>query len=514
MKRFWLVLLSLGLIAAFSTQAMAVDMKISGEYYAAGMYLDKTTLHKNTSTVPWISSSSNPLGVPSTVNPGPSTAFYYQRLRLNGVFTVSPGLTLVTRADVMERVWGAARSAPAGGMGALQANPNYALSAGTNAENENIAFDLAYLSYVSPIGAFFAGYQIDQVWGTVFGDNSVPTGKLSYAIRLGGWTGAFQMGKISQLNSLMGTAGEQSNPRGQIVSALGGALILANGNNSADADTNFYNLANYYTWKNGEAGLLLRYNRIAGTRAIDLTAVEAVVGAAGYKIPEIRETTINLYIMVPYFKAQLGPVALEGELHHVFGQWKPEVAGYGDTRVDVLNAYLNAQADFGKFYAGGTLAYLSGNDPSSNAVKQGYLDGGFDWNPCLIMWNQERTQRAGSLNGYSVQNTVLSNTTATLDSPMNNAWFFQARGGVRPVEKLDIGMSISYANAVVKPSVDWLYNDYGWEVDLTGTYKVTNNLTYMLGGAYLFTGKFFKANNEANEIQDDYMLLNKLTLTF
>ncbi len=46
MKRFWLVLLSLGLIAAFSTQAMAVDVKFSGEYYAAGMYLDKTTFKK------------------------------------------------------------------------------------------------------------------------------------------------------------------------------------------------------------------------------------------------------------------------------------------------------------------------------------------------------------------------------------------------------------------------------------------------------------------------------------
>jgi hypothetical protein len=38
MKRFWLVLLSLGLVAAFSTQALAVDVKFSGEYFAAGMY--------------------------------------------------------------------------------------------------------------------------------------------------------------------------------------------------------------------------------------------------------------------------------------------------------------------------------------------------------------------------------------------------------------------------------------------------------------------------------------------
>ncbi len=46
MKRFWLVLLSLGLVMAFSVSAFAVDVKFSGSYYAAGMYLDKTKLTK------------------------------------------------------------------------------------------------------------------------------------------------------------------------------------------------------------------------------------------------------------------------------------------------------------------------------------------------------------------------------------------------------------------------------------------------------------------------------------
>lgn len=42
MKRFWLVLLSLGFIIAFSTSAFAIDVKLSGSYFVAGMYLDKT----------------------------------------------------------------------------------------------------------------------------------------------------------------------------------------------------------------------------------------------------------------------------------------------------------------------------------------------------------------------------------------------------------------------------------------------------------------------------------------
>jgi len=129
MKKFGLILLSLWLIATFSTQALAVDVKFSGEYYVAGMYLDKTSLKHDG---------------------GPSTAFYFQRLRLMTDFVVSPGLTLVTQADIMERAWGASRSTPGTALDSF--------SEGTRAENENIAFDLLYLKYQSPIGIFMAGY--------------------------------------------------------------------------------------------------------------------------------------------------------------------------------------------------------------------------------------------------------------------------------------------------------------------------------------------------------------------
>ncbi|MCK7509298.1 MAG: hypothetical protein MZV70_38210 [Desulfobacterales bacterium] len=85
MRRFWVVLLLLGLIAAFSTSAMAVDVKFSGEYSVTGMYLDRTSLQEDV---------------------GPSTAFFYQRPRLKTEFVVAPGLSLVTRADIMERASG------------------------------------------------------------------------------------------------------------------------------------------------------------------------------------------------------------------------------------------------------------------------------------------------------------------------------------------------------------------------------------------------------------------------
>ncbi len=119
------------------------------------------------------------------------------------------------------------------------------------------------------------------------------------------------------------------------------------------------------------------------------------------------------------------------------------------------------------------------------------------------MWNYDRTNWAGTLTGYNGANQ---------DTSMTNGWFFQVRGGLRPVDKLDIMASVSYARADKPRTV--LDREYGWEADLTATYKITNNLSYMLGMGYLFTGDYYKGTNGANDINNDFLVINKLTLTF
>ena len=107
MKRFWLVLLSLGLVMAFSVSAFAVDVKVSAEYYAAGLYLNKTNVNdKDYSVTTGTGDSAKTTWYRSNL----STAFFYQRLRVGTDFIVSPCLKLVTRFDAMERIWGGARS--------------------------------------------------------------------------------------------------------------------------------------------------------------------------------------------------------------------------------------------------------------------------------------------------------------------------------------------------------------------------------------------------------------------
>jgi len=455
MKRFWLVLLSLGLIVAFSTSAMAVDVKFSGEYYAAGMYLDKTSLKDGTAT------------------DGPSTAFYFQRLRLNTQFVVSPGLTLTARADVMERGWGANRTAP----GVAQDTQ----SAGTRAENENIAFDLLYVTYVSPIGMFTAGYQIDDAWGTVFGNSSNPKGKITYAFKTGSLLLGLHTGKDKELSRSV------NNPAGD-----------------TDKDQSFYTAYGLYSWKTGEFGFLVKYIKNDQYRDLvrQLTGNPAADG--GF--------TWDGWAITPYVKAKLGPVALQAQIYYLVGKqaYEGNTALLGnpqDVDLDQLSAYIDATVDLGMFYFGGSLAYVSGDDPSTaDKSEGGVLGGGIDWNPCLIMFNNDLTYWAGRQGGYNGSSN---------GGVMTNAYFGQLRAGVRPIDKLDIMASVSYATADKTPQAVWDSREYGYEIDLTATYKLTNNLSYMLGGGYWIVGDYYKGTAAAGQnIDDNFMVINKLTLTF
>jgi hypothetical protein len=129
----------------------------------------------------------------------------------------------------------------------------------------------------------------------------------------------------------------------------------------------------------------------------------------------------------------------------------------------------------------------------------------------------DMTNWVGLVGGYdtSLVNKTLPNYgNGYVSGPMYNAWFGQGRVGVKPIPGLDTMLSVSYAQADKKPT-GFTGGTYGTEVDLTGTYKITNNLSYMLGFGYLSTGNYFKGKDKgSNKVDDDYMLMNKLTLTF
>jgi len=489
MKKFWLVLLSLGLVMAFSAQAFAVDVKVSATFYEAGMYQDKISFAKNGYYV-------NSAGSLVPDNGGPSTAFFYQRLRVETDLILSPSLKLITRFDAMERIWGGARSAPD--------TTTDIQSSGTRAENENIAFDWAYLEYTSPIGMFDVGYMDDGGWGTIFGDSSVPRGIVSWAAQQGPWTAFFQILKIN----------DNSNSAVHVT-------------NVTDNDTDKYQAGFMYETKGFQTGLLGIYYRDASNRPIFSP------GTSGYP-PTGTDmgVTANVFVLQPYAIVNIGPVKLQAELDYAWGSIKADIPPaylFGnDLKVDNLAGWIDATVNLKQFYFGGSIAYVAGSDfhkfASDGTIKGGFLTGGMDWNPTLILFNNERNYWAGAIRGNagsSTNNNYLGNLFGLNDTGMYNAWFLQGRVGVRPVDKLDIQASISHAvadstswegNLVGYP--DFVSDNYGTEIDLIATYKITNNLSYMAGFGYLFTGDYFKGIDASVDVRDNYLFLNKITLTF
>ncbi len=188
---------------------------------------------------------------------------------------------------------------------------------------------------------------------------------------------------------------------------------------------------------------------------------------------------------------KIGPVKLQAELNYAFGKIQDYEDATSDVKLRELSGWIDALADFGMFYAGGTFAYVSGNKPETTKQEGGQLSGGRDWNPCLILFSYYDTYR------WVGRHQRIGHTTATGDvnNAMKNAFFYQGRVGVRPIADLDIMASLAYAYADKKPFI-YLEKDYGIEFDLTATYKITNNLSYMLGVGYLWTGDYFKYNND------------------
>ena len=223
-------------------------------------------------------------------------------------------------------------------------------------------------------------------------------------------------------------------------------------------------------------------------------------GLANYK------DTIPLYV-VPFLQAKFGPVAVQAEFLYQYGERKYESPSTTEDRdIRQMAGWIDATADFGMFYVGGSGAYISGDDFSTDKIEGGNLTGGRDWNPCLIMFNSDRQYWAGNQDGH--------NATAN-GAPMTNAYFAQLRAGVRPIDKLDIMASVSYATADKTPQAVWDSREYGYEIDLTATYKLTNNLSYMLGGGYWIVGDYYKGTAAAGQdVDDNFMVINKLTLTF
>jgi|GEM_PF-65166 len=577
MKKLWIALLSAVVIFAIAMPASAVDLKLSGSYFAGGYYISNPTLFDKDSQEnaalfkAWAGSRVTAgTGYGYTVvgtqiyGNGGSAAYFTNRLRMQADMKIVEGLTLVTRFDALERVWGEERWA--GGTSAtasrlqVPSNTTLANSQATTTAQQNIEFERAYVDFVTGIGRFLVGYQQFGTWGTTFADTSKTAPGIGYYVPVGPVTLVAKYAKWSE-----GITNVNQNPSGTYVSAN-------------DVDKDEYDLAVIYKGKAAEAGLLYQFARVATTRA-GTPLLTYPVPYNGVNYAQDLGSMMKVHALLPYFKGTFGPVYLESEL--LWGKAKSEMenagiallvgkndginaAWGGDLDFKALAFHLNAQANFGMFYVGGIFDYASGDDPATLDTREGGLGkmllAGDDYNPCLILWNtwygSTSVPNALPISGAAGNAYTVSTQGNDVTTFFDNAWMYQVYFGVKPTPKTDVKLSVTYAYADKKPTADVRFipdpignstglgnpvnpyygsDKYGWEVDLVASYKIFDNLTYEIGGAYHFVGDWFKgpdysafyatpamqayqlaSGNYLGEpkLANNYLLMHKLTLSF
>ncbi|MBN2254907.1 MAG: hypothetical protein JW736_04320 [Deltaproteobacteria bacterium] len=366
-------------------------------------------------------------------------AYYDNRLRVQMVLNVAEGLSVTGRFHAMDRVWGQYET----------------LNVSTSTQNwqkDNIYWHRAYMTFKTAIGKFDAGYQSGGTWGTIFGDTEADgRARIKYTGVFGPVIGLALTEKFKEVDGL-----------------------TTNGNQDEDMDWDAYAVAGIYKWDGGQAGLLFYY----------------LINKTDDSYVDTR------WVPVPYFKANFGPLYLEGEYLYYGG-----TVDYDDPATQDKDRKGNAWYLYGKFnlgpaYVGAQYAFREGDDPTTNDLEEGYP--GSDYNPCVLLWNDNTSGL-----GYT------SNTTST---GIANGSLFQIFGGFSPMESLTLEASVTYAWAdYCAAGVD---DEIGTEIDLQATYKIFDNLEYWIGFGYLVAGDWFQAGNTANKIDDAWLIMHKLQMNF
>jgi len=460
MKRVLGVLLLSLLIMTFAMPVSAADVKFSGSYVAQGYYDNNRALLKEN---------------------GPSVMDTWQRLRMQTDFKIQEGLMFTTRFDALEKIWGASRSATA-----TKTN-----LAGNDDESENIKFSHAYVTFALPaVGQLKVGYQTQSVWGTSFGD----TGETDYGSRVV-WdlnTGPFFWG--ARWDKIEGN---------KYYSSTGPAANVGVTSYVVEHDYEKYSILGGYNWDKGSGGLQITYY---------LNTTNDDSPTTGYKRA--------YWAFQPYVKAVFGKVYFESEFGYYTGKYKAynSAPGNTDMTMDSWRGYVMANLELAQAYVGFLAFYSSGNDINRQDKYTGGATIGTDFQPCLILWNYDLGRWNGALGGQN----GLSNAAANGSTGPGNVGGYnsdnvaavQLFAGIKPMPKLDMKASYTTANMDKDVIANQVSRNIGNELDITATYKIYDNLSYMVGFGYLWAGDAFKGSNPGAGIDNDYLLTHKLTLTF
>ena len=514
MKRFFAFLLAAGLVLAVCMPAAAVDVKFSGEWKMEGWY----EANRSLGDVGGFGA-----GFTADGRKWASLGFVNSGLLLTTQFKVAEGLSLTTRARILDKIWGdkmgSSFQVSANGTSPDTQNRPYATE---RFQRENIEFDQLYLDAVLGPGLLRVGYS-SGIFGPAFADTDQPAAGISYAFRgikdftiFAAWTRALEQ-------EVRENTGSSNSP--------------ASLSNMSDANGDALTLGVIYSKPSWDAGFRYSYTAAHG---------HSVSGTSTYN----PSYTFNLSTLDGYVRGTFGGFFFEAEGLYQFGDYiDTRVGGFYNYytsanvavgsvmpaiswNIDAKALYLHGRYTMGPAYFGAKFAYVSGDDPATTGTNEsGYLTSGREFKPCLILLNSDRDKFLGALGpGWALGTAIPNLTNITSNNNYTNAYgsggssnfyLYQGYVGFKPIAKLDLSASYSYVTLDKKPSfgltgatATYIDDKVGSEFDLSATYKLYDNLSYMIGFGYLWAGDAWKGTLAGATISNDWLLMHKLTLNF
>lgn len=253
----------------------------------------------------------------------------------------------------------------------------------------------------------------------------------------------------------------------------------------------------HYSFAGGDAGIRL------GNRSENAVPGQKLSLAAG----EFRDIC-----MTGYVRKTLGPLAIQGEAHVSSEKSGPHDAVttrfYGQNQDGrAMALHLDARMDRGAAYVGSRVLYAIGSSDAAGKKE------GLSSSEQAMAFGTENLGAFSTLLLNGGYNDSLK-TPANIPGVKNNSdsiRLYQVYGGYSPSNKIDMMARLNYAETG-KARAGY-GKSYGAELDILGSYKISDNLTYNIGAAYILSGSSFKDNTSA-ETSNAYHLLHWLNLNF
>ncbi|MBF0574176.1 MAG: hypothetical protein HQK69_10550 [Desulfamplus sp.] len=513
MKKVLMFVVLCAFVVGMSVPASALEVDFSGDFYVEGI----------------LNSAPNMLNSDSTSD------YRQMRLRVQTDFQVSDNLKLTTRFDALEKVLSSKDSA-----------------FDNMEDDDNIDFDRAYLTYISPIGMFEIGRLKGVVWGTSFCDDESDTDRIKYTVPIEIGDGKLYMVAVAEKVTENNTMIDDDNDKyylggvykteayaGGLLSAMysfnkfqdpGQRFAYNDAMNSYEANGDYASSYRSFLKTNGASDELASYAGWYGANAKNaLTAKGYAEAAAKYQAagklaeaqaaaqaaaaakaniaadwPNDMQTSslmtmsrgltndAKVYLLSPFFQGKFGDFSIESELDYVFGTLEYD-AKYNAEDRDVKGFAYFAQGayDYSPFTAQLGFAHASGdsNYDDTDIESIGYVSPGVDWEKLFIL-NADYHGMNGTL-GNGVGNHVGTGFGTASIAMLDGYQMLYGGVDYAITDAITLGFIAAMSKADDVPEGFEYDDDQGMEYDFSFVWKITDNLTYKAIAAYLDGGDYW-----------------------